>query len=121
MVAWSVSTISAILWLLFRTLGAVITVPIAEELLFRGYLMSRLAKREVALEGKIEFGWVPFVASSVLFGLLHSNWIAGIAAGLVYGLVRYRGKSIWDAVIAHGFTNLLLTLYVLSTGTWSLW
>ena len=115
------STTVTFLWLLFRSLGAVITVPIAEELLFRGYLMSRLARQEVVLQGRIQFGWIPFIASSVMFGLMHSNWIAGITAGLVYGLVRYRGKSLMDAVVAHGFTNLLLTLYVLSTGYWSLW
>ena len=110
-----------VVWLLFRTLGAVITVPIAEELMFRGYLLSRLARREVILEGRIEFSWIPFMASSMMFALLHSNWTAGIAAGLVYGLVRYRSKGIGDAVVAHGFTNLLLTIYVLSTGSWSLW
>ncbi|MDH3387700.1 MAG: exosortase E/protease, VPEID-CTERM system [Gammaproteobacteria bacterium] len=115
------SQATAIAWLLFKTLGAVITVPLAEELLFRGYLLSRLARQQVMLAGRIEFAWLPFIASSVLFGLLHAEWLAGIAAGLVYTLVRYRGNSIMDAVIAHGFTNLLLTAYVLATGNWSLW
>jgi exosortase E/protease (VPEID-CTERM system) len=115
------STTAAVAWLLFRMLGAVITVPIAEELLFRGYLMSRLARQEVILGGRIQFSWIPFIASSLMFGLLHSNWIAGITAGLIYGLVRYRSKGIENAIVAHGFTNLLLTVYVLSTGSWSLW
>jgi exosortase E/protease (VPEID-CTERM system) len=115
------STVVIVMWLLLRSLGAIITVPLAEELLFRGYLLSRLARQEVSLEGRIAFSWVALVVSSVLFGLLHSNWVAGIAAGLIYGWVRYRSSSIKDAVIAHACTNLLLTFYVLSTGQWSLW
>ncbi len=73
------------------------------------------------LEGRVDFSWIAIAVSSVLFGLLHSAWVAGIAAGLIYGLVRYRGDSIKDAVIAHACTNLLLTLYVFATGNWSLW
>ncbi len=110
-----------VLWLMFRSFGAVVTVPLAEELLFRGYLLSRLARREIVLEGRVAFSWVALVVSAILFGLLHANWVAGIAAGLIYGLVRYRSDSIKDAVIAHACTNLLLTVYVLATGYWSLW
>ncbi len=112
---------TVIFWLVFRFLGAVITVPIAEELLFRGYLLSKLARCEATIEGRITFSWVALILSSTLFGLLHSAWLAGIAAGLIYGWVRYRSDSIKDAVIAHSSTNLLLSVYVLSTGSWSLW
>ena len=58
----------------FRTLGSVITVPIAEELLFRGYLLARFARSEIVLEGRIVFSWVALILSSALFGLLHANW-----------------------------------------------
>ena len=111
----------ALSWLVLRMIGAVVTVPIAEELLFRGYLVSRLSGQPVVLEGRLAFSWVGLILPSVLFGLLHADWVAGIAAGLVFGLVRYRGDSIKDAVIAHAVTNLLLTAYVLLTGNWSLW
>ena len=115
------STAVAAGWLLLRTVGAVVTVPLAEELLFRGYLLSRLADREIRLEGRLEISWIALAVSSLLFGLLHADWVAGVAAGLVYGLVRYRSDSVKDAVIAHAATNALLTAYVLSTGHWSLW
>jgi CAAX prenyl protease-like protein len=107
--------------LLFRFFGSVITVPIAEELLFRGYLLSRFARHEIILEGRIAFSWVALILSSILFGLLHANWVAGIMAGLIFGLVRYRSDSIKDAVIAHASANLLLSVYVISSGNWSLW
>ena len=107
--------------MLFRVHGSVITVPISEELLFRGYLLSRLACHEIILEGRIAFSWVALVLSSILFGLFHADWVAGIVAGLIFGLVRYRSDSIKDAVIAHACANLLLSIYVMSSGNWSLW
>jgi hypothetical protein len=30
-------------------------------------------------------------------------------------------RSIWDCVVAHLVTNLLLGIYVIATGTWELW
>lgn len=108
-------------WLVLRFMGAVITVPLAEELLFRGYLFSRISQQKIKLVGKIPFYWPTLLVSSVLFGLMHSNLLAGIVAGLIYGVVRFRGNSVMDAVIAHAMTNLLLSLYVISTGNWSLW
>ena len=115
------SSVTMAVWLLFRFLGSVITVPIAEELLFRGYLLARFARQEIILEGRIAFSWVALILSSLLFGLLHADWVAGIVAGLIFGLVRYRSDSIKDAVIAHASANLLLSLYVISSGNWSLW
>ncbi len=110
-----------IAWLALRAIGAVVTVPIAEELVFRGYLFARLAGKPLDLEQRLPIAWMPFLVTSLLFGLLHSNWIAGIAAGLVYGIVRYRSNSIVDAIAAHAATNLLLSIYVISTAQWSLW
>jgi exosortase E/protease (VPEID-CTERM system) len=106
-----------IAWLLFRTLGAVVTVPIAEELAFRGYLFERSGN-----DSRPErFPWAALIVSSVLFGLLHSAWVAGVLAGIAYGLVRYHRGHVVDAIVAHATTNALLTGYVLMTGRWSLW
>ena len=108
-------------WLLLRIVGSVITVPIAEELLFRGYLLGRLARVEPVVEGRLAFSWFAYLLSSLLFGLLHADWIAGIAAGLVFGWVRYRSDSIRDAIVAHASANAFLTGYIVVTGHWSLW
>jgi exosortase E/protease (VPEID-CTERM system) len=115
------SELMVVVWLLFRIMGAVVTVPIAEELLFRGYFFSRLASKEIVLEGPVAYSAIAFFGSSLLFGLLHSNWVAGVIAGLIFGLVRYRSESVKEPIIAHAFTNLLLTIYVLLTGYWSVW
>jgi CAAX prenyl protease-like protein len=100
----------------------VLTVPIAEELAFRGYLARRLVNRE--------FDTVPFSAvtalsiglSSVAFGLMHGHqWIVGILAGLAYaGVVKWKGR-LGDAIVAHATSNILLAIWVLSRGDWAQW
>ena len=111
----------ATLWLVFRVLGAVVTVPIAEELAFRGYLCRRLIGAEFQEVPLGKFTWFSFILSSVVFGVLHGRVFAGTLAGLVFALVLYRHKRLSDAVWAHAITNGLLAVYVLSTSTWTLW
>jgi exosortase E/protease (VPEID-CTERM system) len=109
-------------WIVFRVAAAVVTVPIAEELAFRGYLARRFVSRD--------FDAVPFTAltalsvglSSVVFGLMHGqHWVVGILAGLAYaGALRWRGRM-GDAVVAHAVSNLLLAAWVLGFGDWAQW
>lgn len=108
------------LWLLFRFLGTVLTVPIAEELGFRAYLLCRFASAEVVTRGPVPFSLLAVGASSIAFGMLHGAWLAGTLAGLVYALVRYRSQHVLDAIVAHGITNMLLFGYAMGTGQWSL-
>jgi exosortase E/protease (VPEID-CTERM system) len=108
-------------WLVFRVLGSAITVPLAEELAFRGYLTRQLIASDFQEVPPGKFKWLSFLISSVLFGLLHGRWLAGTLAGLCYALALYRRRELADAVVAHGTTNSLIAAYVLATGTWSLW
>lgn len=121
---FSVSYPLAIAWLGFRVLGAVVVVPIAEELAFRGYLLT-------ACQKLFETGKAPssprvatslaLLVTSIGFGLLHADWIAGTLAGLTYGALRLHTKSIANAALAHATTNCALALYVLHGHAWSLW
>jgi exosortase E/protease (VPEID-CTERM system) len=111
----------AALWLCFRVVGAVVTVPLAEELAFRGFLTRRLIAREFDQVPLGRFTWLSFLLSSVLFGVLHGQWLAGILAGMGYALALYRRGQLADAVVAHATTNGLLAGYVLLTGNWGLW
>jgi CAAX prenyl protease-like protein len=112
----------ATLWLVFRVAGSVLTVPLAEELAFRGYLARRLVQHDFEHLPLGRMTVWSVVVSSVLFGLLHGScWPAGIVAGLVFSLaLRLRGRMA-DAVVAHATANALLCAYVLSTGNWLLW
>jgi CAAX prenyl protease-like protein len=108
-------------WLLVRALGSAVTVPLAEELAFRGYLTRRLIAADFEAVPPGAFTWFSFLASSALFGALHSRWEAGALAGSLYALALYRRGSVPEAVLAHATTNALIAAYVLLTGSWSLW
>lgn len=85
--------------------------PIYEELIFRGWILGRLARHRS-----------PFVAiavSSLLFGILHlrnifwldpevlvrSMMFAGLLLGPFLGYVTLRCRSVWPAVILHYINN----------------
>ncbi|MGA9528863.1 MAG: exosortase E/protease, VPEID-CTERM system [Terriglobales bacterium] len=116
------STMARILWITFRVLSAVVTVPLAEELAFRGFLMRRLISPAFDSVSFHRFSWSALLLSSVAFGLLHGGyWIPGSIAGVFFGLAVIRRGHIGDAVVAHATANALLALYVLTYHRWHLW
>src|SRR5215467_8521665 len=112
---------AAWLWVSFRVIGSIITVPLAEELAFRGYLIRKLVSPAFETVRVGHFTWLSFVASSVAFGLLHGRWLAGTLAGMAYAAALYRRGEIAEAVYAHMTTNALIAAYVLWFGHWSMW
>lgn len=94
------------LWLIF-TLS--IFVGIYEEILFRGFVLTRLR----ALSRGIFW---PVMISSVIFGSLHfTQGIMGVCqttvVGLVLSTVAARSRSLWPCMIAHALidsTSLVL-------------
>jgi CAAX prenyl protease-like protein len=110
-----------VVWLVFRVVGSVVTVPLAEELAFRGYLPRRLQAADFEAVPLGRFTGLSFLASSVLFGLLHGRWLAGTLAGMFYALALYRRRDLAEPVLAHAVTNALIAAHVLATGNWSLW
>jgi exosortase E/protease (VPEID-CTERM system) len=109
-------------WLALRVLAATVTVPIAEELAFRGFLMRRFVSAQFDEVSFCRFSWLAVLASSLLFGLLHgSRWIAGSLAGVAYASVVVRRGRLGNAVLAHATTNALLALDVLFFHHWALW
>lgn len=109
-------------WLFFRTIGSTFTVPIAEELFFRGFLARRCIGDDVDAVPVGAFTWFSFLVSSVAFGILHGEaWIAGVVAGMMFAGALYARRRLFDAVVAHATTNALLSAYVIATGSWSQW
>jgi len=107
-------------WLIFRVLGSVITVPLAEELAFRGYVLRRLISSDFDRLPP-RFTWLSFLLSSFLFGALHGRWLAGTVAGMFYAWAMYRRGKVGDAIMAHATTNALIAADVLIFGDWNLW
>jgi CAAX prenyl protease-like protein len=108
-------------WIAFRVIGSVVTVPIAEELAFRGYLLRKLVSADFESVSPRHFTWVSFVASSVLFGLMHQSWLAGTLAGAGFAVAMYYRGRLWDAIVAHMTANALVAVAVLGFGRWDLW
>jgi exosortase E/protease (VPEID-CTERM system) len=109
-------------WILFRVLAAAVTVPIAEELAFRGFLLRRLISPHFEAVPFTAFSWLSLLASSLAFGFLHGGfWPAGTLAGIAFALVLRSQGRFGDAVVAHGVANALLAVNVLCFGQWQLW
>jgi exosortase E/protease (VPEID-CTERM system) len=109
-------------WILVRTLAGVTTVPLAEELAFRGYIARRTMSADVESVSYGSLSVAAVLASSLAFGILHGRmWLAGTLAGVVFAVVaRLRGR-LGEAVAAHATANLLIALWVIARGDYSLW
>ena len=112
---------AAAIWIIFRTIGSVVIVPVAEELAFRGYLIRKLIARDFEKVPLNKFTWLSFTVSSVIFGLLHDNWVAGIISGMLFAVAMYRRGQLGDAIVAHATANALLATYVLVNANWTFW
>ena len=109
-------------WIALRTLAAVVTVPFAEELAFRGYIARRFMSADVESIPFASLSLFAVVASSLAFGILHGRmWLAGVLAGVVFAVVAKLRGRLGDAVAAHATANLLLALWVILRGDYALW
>ena len=109
------------LLIFFRLLGAVIVVPIFEELFWRSFALRWLIDENFNSVPIGTFTWFSATAVILAFGFEHHRWLAGILAGVLYHALLYYKKDLSACVIAHAVTNLLLGIYVLSTQQWSFW
>lgn len=107
-------------WTVCRVAGSVLTVPLAEELAYRGFLMRRLQSREFDSLAYGSVGWVALAASAVIFGAAHGAlWLPGIVAGFAYGWISKRQGQLGEAVAAHMTTNGLVAIMALGSGHWA--
>lgn len=104
-----------------RVAGAVIVVPLMEELFWRSFFLRYLIDADFESVPIGRFTLSSFLISTVLFGLEHHLFIAGMIAGAVYSVILYKTRSLSQCVLAHAATNLALACYVLYTGRWYFW
>jgi len=90
-----------------------------EELIFRGYLMNRIA----GLIGRKRRGWrAALVLASVVFGLSHfSQGITGVSENFIDGMILGAlylkfGRNLAVPIIAHGVTDTVDFLLIFFTG-----
>ena len=106
-----------------RLIGAVLVVPVMEELFWRDFLWRQiLAPNDFKLADVGEWGWAPFLGVSVAFAVVHGNWwLTSIVWALMIGALLVYTKSLGACIIAHAVTNLLLGVYVLVRRDWAFW
>ena len=110
------------LWIFCRFAAAVVTVPLAEELAYRGYLLRRIASPNFDAIPFSQSRWPALLISSVLFGAMHgAMWLPGCIAGLAYGVLAIRTNRLGESVVAHATSNLLLGAAVLLFDQWQWW
>jgi hypothetical protein len=105
----------------FRLAGAVLVVPVMEELFWRSYLMRWVDQPRFEGVDPQRVSLKAVVLSTFVFTLAHTQWLAAVVAGLAYsGVYRSTGK-LWTAVIAHAVTNLALGVWVVQGSRWAFW
>ena len=110
------------MFLLVRFAALAILVPLVEEIFLRGWLVRWVENPEFENVSYQGLGWSALMAASIYGVATHP--MEAIAAFLWFGLVTWlmvRTGNLWDCVVAHGVTNLLLGVYVISSGQWQLW
>jgi uncharacterized protein len=104
--------------ILLRLLGAVLVVPVMEELFWRSFLTRWLDRTDFRAVDPRAVSWRSILITSVVFGAEHHLWLAGIVAGVAYGWLYRRTGNLWTVILAHALTNLLLEVWVHRTGSW---
>ena len=78
----------------------VILAPVAEEVVFRGYLFGKLRK--------VAPLWVAILITSLLFAVVHFAWNVGIdvfALSIILCLLRVWSGSLWPSILLHMMKN----------------
>jgi uncharacterized protein len=97
------------LWLLF--IAVVITAPIFEELIFRGFIYKGLESSPLGIVGAI-------IITSVLFTLIHSGQydlsvlLVLFPLAVIIGLSRYRSGGIYLPIYLHFVNNLYSAVHM---------
>jgi CAAX prenyl protease-like protein len=108
-------------WIAIRILGTTVVVAVIEEYFWRGFLLRWIINADFQKVAIGTFSWPSFLLTTALFASEHNRWLVGLLAGAAYNLLLYRTRSLYACIIAHGVTNLVLGIYVLTTGQWGFW
>lgn len=92
------------LWVLIAVFA--LTPAVCEELAFRGFILSGLARG-----GRLA---IAIVISSIMFGIIHmipQQVFNATLVGLLIGLIAVHSRSLFPAILFHFCTNTLALLY----------
>lgn len=81
-------------------IALVIIAPIAEEILFRGYLLQKLRRRAPL--------WIAILITSLTFAIVHFAWNVGIdvfVLSIVLCILRVVTGNLWASIFLHMLKN----------------
>jgi CAAX prenyl protease-like protein len=106
-----------------RMIGAVMVVPVMEELFWRDFLWRTiLAPNDFKLASIGEFGWAPILIVPIAFSSVHGYWFpTAIVWVILIELLLVWSRSLGACILMHATTNLLLAIYVLQYHAWAFW
>ena len=113
--------IQAGILLAFILFGAIMIAPIIEELFVRSFLIRYIISEDFEKVKIGAYSLSSFIITVLFFGFSHNRWLAGIITGIILNLLLYKKKELNSCIIAHSIANLLLAIFVLSTGSWEFW
>jgi CAAX protease family protein len=94
---------------LISLISLIVAAPLAEEFLFRGFLLSAMAQSRIGFWGAVLF-------TNILWVSLHSAypWHAlsmTFVLGVLLSFAIWKSGSLWTCVLAHGLYNLEPALF----------
>jgi len=112
----NLSTCWAYAFLAVRFFGLVAVVPLIEEFFLRGFVMRFVMERDW---WNVPFGKasrLAIVLGTVVPMLSHPELLAAAVWFSMITWLMLRTRNIWDCVLAHAITNLILGIYVVVHG-----
>jgi uncharacterized protein len=117
---YGLSAVGVWSFLAVRFFGLVLVVPLIEEFFLRGFVMRFVVERDW---WDVPFGkanWLAIVLGTAVPMLMHPELLAALAWFSMITWLMVRTRNIWDCIVAHAITNLILGLYVVHFGVWRL-
>ncbi len=120
---YGLGTLSWVSEVTLRLAVTTITVPIVEELFWRGFLLRALIDWDRFERIPLgTFTWFSFIGTSLISIVQHpDNWVVSVFCWMGFNLLMYWTRSVTCLMITHGVTNLVLYSYVLIAGDWQFW
>lgn len=110
------------LFLFTRFYGLALMVPVMEELFWRSFLLRYITEPDDFQRIPVgQFSWMAFGIVAVAFGVSHPEWLVAVICAAAYGLLLKQTRSLFACVVAHGVTNLMLGIYVITMHDWRFW
>ncbi len=92
-------------------LALVITSPLMEEILFRGFLFKGLSQSRLGNIGSIFF--ISFIFASMHMGQNKtSSFLFIFLFSLLLGFARFNSQSLWLPIYLHSISNFLVFFYI---------